>query len=109
MRIIKFFIILQAMGIFKNIFQELTKISNISNYDKICAITSFYRRLKADFQNKENKDSIVGEYKLLNMNNNNNKCYKLVYDFITKIIDNLKKILIFFCLYYKLILVLVKT
>ena len=66
------------------------------------AITSLYRRLKGDFDNKENIAYLIGEYTLLNMNDNKIICYNLVYNFISKIIDNLKKnSFIFLPLYYK--------
>ena len=91
-----------AIKIFTNIYEQLKKIYNISNYEKICAITSLYRRLNGDFNNKENIAYLIGEYTLLNMNDNKIKCYNLVYNFISKIIDNLKKnSFIFLSLYYK--------
>ena len=47
------------------------------------AITSLYRRLKGDFDNKENIAYLIGEYTLLNMNDNKIICYNLVYNFIS--------------------------
>ena len=82
---------ISANKIFTNIYEELSGITNVNYYEKICAITSFYRRLKSDFENKENKDFLIGEYKLININDNKNYCYKLVYDFINNIINNLKE------------------
>ena len=80
-----------AMKIFTGIYNELKTISNVNDYDKICAITSLYVRLKSDFGHKENKAHVIGEYKLINMNDNKIKCYNLAYDFILKIIENLKE------------------
>ena len=82
-----------ALKIYSNIYEDLTNITNISFYEKICAITSLYQRLKGDAENKENKKYIIGKYTLLNMNNinNDNICYKLVKDFINKIIENLEE------------------
>ena len=80
-----------ALQIFENIFDELCQIPNISTYIKICALTSLYVRFKIDCEHKENKNHLIGQYKLINMNNNKIKCYNLVYEFILKIIDNLKE------------------
>ena len=80
-----------AMKIFKNIYKELDKISNVNIYEKICGLVSLYMSIKSDCDNKENKCHLIGEYKLLNMNNNKIKCYNLAYEFIFNIIDNLKE------------------
>ena len=56
-----------AIKIFTNIYEQLKKIYNISNYEKIYAITSLYRRLKEDFNNKENIAYLIGEYTLIQM------------------------------------------
>ena len=83
-----------ALKIYSNIYEQLKHISDISDYDKICAITSLYRKLKCDAENKENKKHSIGEYKLICMKDNNNnkiKCYNLVYKFVNEIIDNLKE------------------
>lgn len=56
-----------AIKIFTNIYEQLKKIYNVSNYEKICAITSLYRRLKRDFNNKENIAYLIGEYTLIQM------------------------------------------
>ena len=80
-----------AIEIFENIYKELEKISNVTFYHKICAITSLYLRLKSDCEHKENKSHLIGQYKLLNINDNRIKCYNLVYKFVNNIIDNLKE------------------
>ena len=82
-----------ALKIYSNIYEQLKLIPDVSDYDKICAITSLYRKLKSDAENKENKKHSIGEYKLIYMKDNNNKtkCYNLVYKFVNKIIDNLKE------------------
>ena len=80
-----------AMGIYKKIFNELEEMKNITPYEKICAIASLYNRLNSDCDNKENKNYIIGEYELINMENNKIKCYNLAYEFISKIINNLKE------------------
>ena len=81
-----------AIKIFFDIYEQLKLIPDISNYEKICAITSLYRRLKSDCENKENHIHSIGKYKLVYMNENNkNKCYNLVYKFVSNIIDNLKE------------------
>ena len=82
---------ISAIKIFTNMYEELSGITNVNYYEKICAITSFYRKLKSDFENKENKCFLIGEYKLININDNKNYCYKLVYEFINNIINNLKE------------------
>ena len=56
---------LKAMKIFTNIYQELKEISNVSFYEKIGALTSLYARLKTDFEHKDNKNHLIGEYRLL--------------------------------------------
>ena len=81
----------KAIKIFSDIYEHLKLINDVSAYEKICAITSLYRKLRSDAENKENKKYLIGEYKLINMNSTKNKCYKLVYDFLIKIIDNLKE------------------
>ena len=43
-----------AIKIFNRIYEELIKIENVNYYEKICAIVSLYRRLKIDFESKEN-------------------------------------------------------
>ena len=80
-----------AMKIFKNIFEELEKMSNITIYEKICAVLSLYMRLKGDCEHKENKNHLIGEYKLINMKDNKIQCYNLVYKFISDIINNLEE------------------
>lgn len=80
-----------AMKIFKNIFEELGKMSNVTIYEKICAVLSLYMRLKGDCEHKENKNHLIGEYKLLNMKDNKIHCYNLVYKFISDIINNLEE------------------
>ena len=80
-----------AIKIFNRIYEEITKMENVNYYEKICAIVSLYRRLKIDFDNKENKLALIGEYKLINIKDNDNYCYKLVYKFIFDIIDKLKE------------------
>ena len=80
-----------AMKIFKNIFEELEKMPNITIYEKICGILTLYMRLKGDCEHKENKNHLIGEYKLINMRNNKIHCYNLVYKFISDIINNLKE------------------
>ena len=80
-----------AIDVYKNIFEELKNISNVTVYQKICAITSLYARLRIDCIHKENKSHVIGQYKLINMKDNKIKCYNLVYEFINKIIDNLKE------------------
>ena len=81
-----------ALKIYSNIYVQLKQISDVSDYDKICAITSLYRKLRGDAENKENKKHSIGEYKLMLMKDNNKtKCYNLVYKFINDIIHNLKE------------------
>ena len=80
-----------SLKIFTNIYEELAKITNVNYYEKICSIVSLYIRLKGDCECKENKTHSIGEYKILNLNHNNIKCYNLAYDFITKIIENIKE------------------
>ena len=81
-----------ALKIFTNIYNQLNKIKNVNFYEKICAITSLYRKFKSDAESKENKNYGIGEYKLLNMNGENKiKCYNLVYEFITNIINKMKE------------------
>ena len=81
-----------AIKIFSDIYEQLKSIPDVSNYEKICAITSLYRRLKGDCDNKENRVHAIGNYKLVYMNEKNkNKCYNLVYRFISNIIENLKE------------------
>ena len=82
---------LKAIKIFSDIYEQLKLINDVSVYEKIRAITSFYRKLRNDAENKENKKHLIGEYKLLNMNSTKNKCYNLVYQFLINIIDNLKE------------------
>ena len=82
-----------ALKVFTDIYQQLQNYLNISVFEKIRAITSLYIKLKNDCEHKENKNSIIGEFRLLNMDDNKNEieCYKLAYDFVLKIIDNLKE------------------
>ena len=80
-----------ANQIFKNTFKELEKMKNVTFFQKICAIVSLYIRFKTDCENKENKSHLIGQYKLINIDDNKIKCYNLVYEFISKIINNLKE------------------
>ena len=78
-----------AINIFKKIYTELMNITNITIYDKICAIVSLYNRFITDYENEENKHCIIGHYILLNLKDNKNICYNMVKEFIINIIDNL--------------------
>ena len=80
-----------AMKIFEEVYGELEKISNVSIYEKICAIVSLYTRFKIDCENKENKGYLIADYKLINMNDNKIECYNLAYKFIKNIIEKLSE------------------
>ena len=82
---------LSAIKIFANTYKELKEFTDVSFYEKICVITSLYVKLKTDFEHKENKNHSIGEYRLLNINNNKIECYNLAYNFILNIINNLKE------------------
>ena len=64
---------LKAIKIFSDIYEQLKLINDVSVYEKISAITSLYRKLRNDAENKENKKHLIGEYKLINMNSTKNK------------------------------------
>lgn len=82
---------LDAQKIFLNIFQELGNIFSINIYEKIKLIVSLYNRLIIDCYDKDNKGHIIGQYTLLNIYTDEKKCYKYAFEFISKIIDNLKE------------------
>ena len=80
-----------SLELFYNIFNKLNKINDVTYYEKICSITSLYIKLKSDCENNENKNHELGEYELINLNENNINCYKLAINFLLEIIKQLKE------------------
>ena len=81
----------KALQIYEKIYKDLNDIFNATIYDKICIIKSLYGQFLKECNNKANKYSNIGEYKILNRAANEIKCYNLAFNFISEIIKNLKE------------------
>lgn len=80
-----------SLNSFKENYMKLFSFYELNIYDKILAVVSLYLILTFDSRRDENKNFILGEYELIISSNLKYECYKYAFEFINKIIDELKE------------------
>jgi hypothetical protein len=77
--------------VYNKFYLQLFNNFDLNYYDKILAITALFSILIFDSRKEANKYCILGEYEMITFTNLKFECYKYAFNYINKIIEELKE------------------